>query len=181
MSHLTTLSTCAIVLTAGSALVGATTAAAEDSAVPGLAQARAGSAAYHRVDAAEAAGYGRAPAGPLHECIANLSGPGAMGIHWINGALVSDTELDAATPEVVVYEPQSNGTLRLVALEYVVDAAAWDGSHDTPPVLFGHELKLVPSPNRYEIPAFYEIHAWVGKHNPAGTYADFNPLVTCEP
>ena len=38
----------------------------------------------------------------------------------------------------------------------------------------------VGADNRYGIPAFYELHAWVWKDNPAGTFADYNPDVTCE-
>ncbi len=144
-----------------------------------LSQARAAAAHLRRVSQAEAAGYGRPPAGPLHECISNLSGPGAMGYHWVNGALAGDTTLQAGHPEVIVYEPLANGRLRLVALEYFVDAAAWESEHSSPPMLFGRELKRVGEPNRYEIPAFYQIHAWVGLHNPAGTFADFNPRSTC--
>jgi hypothetical protein len=29
------------------------------------------------------------------------------------------------------------------------------------------------------VPAFYSLHAWVWKRNPAGTFAMFNPRVTC--
>jgi hypothetical protein len=38
----------------------------------------------------------------------------------------------------------------------------------------------VGSPNRYGIPAFYELHIWAWKDNPRGTFADFNPNVTCD-
>jgi hypothetical protein len=37
----------------------------------------------------------------------------------------------------------------------------------------------MPSPNRYGLPPFYELHAWVWKHNPSGMFNDWNPLVTC--
>ncbi|HWM29612.1 MAG TPA: hypothetical protein VNQ14_14220, partial [Woeseiaceae bacterium] len=42
-----------------------------------------------------------------------VSGPeeGAMGIHFVNGALVQDGLLDAARPEILVYEPGKNGRL----------------------------------------------------------------------
>ena len=35
---------------------------------------------------------------------------------------------------------------------------------------------LVPPPAG---PAFYLMHAWVWKDNPAGMFADWNPDVTC--
>src|SRR5947209_15083116 len=42
--------------------------------------------------------------GPAFGCV---SGPdhGAMGIHYINGTLVGDGEIDAAHPEALIYEP----------------------------------------------------------------------------
>lgn len=97
---------------------------------PALAAARAASAAYHDTDRAAAAGYAPFPAGvPLHECItAPDPGDGAMGFHWLDASLV-DAELDPARPEVLVYEPRRNGRLRLVAMEYVVFADAWEAAY----------------------------------------------------
>jgi hypothetical protein len=145
-----------------------------------LAVARATSAAYHRVEEAELDGYALPPApAPLHECITAENGPGAMGFHHINSDHVSDTVLDPARPESLVYEPTRNGRLRLVALEYVVFADAWDKAHRRAPRLLGRRLTLVPDGNRYELPAFYQIHAWVWKRNPHGRHADHNPRVSC--
>jgi hypothetical protein len=39
---------------------------------------------------------------------------------------------------------------------------------------------LVEEPNRYELPAFYALHAWVWQDNPDGVFANFNPDVSCE-
>lgn len=153
-----------------------------DSTSHHLAIARAATAWFHDETVAGAAGYGLPPEGPLHECIAAIDAPGAMGFHFINGDFVSDTVLDPARPEALVYEPTAHGGLRLVALEYVVFAEAWDTEHPgTTPTLFGHEMMLVKSPNRYELPAFYQIHAWVWKYNRGGVHADFNTRVTCNP
>lgn len=146
-----------------------------------LAQARAATAAYHDAGAATAAGYAAFPEGvPLHECItAPMPGHGAMGVHWLNASLV-DAELDPARPEVLVYEPGRNGRLRLVAMEYVVFADAWEAAHPgTTPHLFGRELTLVEAPNRYQLPAFYQVHTWVWRHNPHGMFADHNTRVSC--
>lgn len=129
--------------------------------------------------AAEAAGYGLPPDGPLHECIASFDDTGAMGLHYINGDLVGDAVVDPATPEALVYEPAADGSLELVALEYVVFAEAWDAENDMAPMLFGEMFMLVEEPNRYELPSFYALHAWVWKDNPSGTFAAFNPDVTC--
>ena len=88
--------------------------------------------------------------------------------------------IPAATPEALVYEPQPNGRLRLVAAEYVVLQSAWEAAGNSGvPTLFGRSFELIPSPNRYGLPAFYELHAWIWKHNPRGMFDDWNPLVSC--
>ena len=74
---------------------------------------------------------------------------------------------------------EKNGRLRLVALEYVVIKAAWDATHAGPPSLFGRTFNLTLSPNRYGLPPFYSLHAWIWKHNPVDMFAPWNPEVTC--
>jgi hypothetical protein len=144
----------------------------------GLSDARAGTARYHNIKDLDA-GYGLFKDKDGIACI-DKPGVGAMGIHYVNGTLVGDPEENAATPEAVVYEPGSNGRMRLVALEYVVLKSDWEGAgHTTPPALFGQEFMLVASPNRYGLPDFYALHAWIGKHNPTGMFSMWNPLVSC--
>jgi hypothetical protein len=142
-----------------------------------LAAAKHATAAFQDVAAAAAAGYGEFRDAHGLACI-EMPGVGAMGIHYVNGAFVGDAVVDATRPEALVYEPR-HGQLRLVALEYIVFQAAWDAEHSDRPSLFGQEFELVPSPNRYGIPAFYELHAWVWKSNPSGLFADWNPRVSC--
>jgi hypothetical protein len=111
---------------------------------------------------------------------------GAMGVHLINHTFV-DGILDPNKPEALIYEPQSDGRLRFVAVEYVVPKALWDelnpptpGLPDPRPALHGHLLNFVASPNRYGIEGgFFEIHVWF-RDNPKGALTDWNPEVTCE-
>ena len=138
-----------------------------------LAAARAATARFHNGHP----GYGLLTDAAGIACIDNPAG--GMGIHYVNGALVADGEVDATRPELVVYEPEPNGRQRLVAAEYVVFQADWDPHHASPPELFGEEFELVPAGNRYGLPPFYELHAWLWKHNPAGMFEDWNPRVTC--
>jgi len=128
---------------------------------------------FKDVSAAEPAGYGL-----FHGCV---SGPeeGAMGIHYINGDLVGDGEIDALQPEGLIYEFR-RGRLQLVGVEYVVIAEAWDANHETPPSLNGQVFHYAGAPNRYKIPAFYELHVWAWKPNPNGMFTDWNPKVSCE-
>jgi hypothetical protein len=153
------------------------TATAAFGSLSTLNEARAATARFNSLNQASKSGYGLLPEGaPLHECIMSLDGTAGMGFHYINGGLLDGT-VDATQPEALVYAPDGNGQLRLVALEYVVFQSDWAGS--SKPNLFGQDFELVPAGNRYEIPAFYELHAWVWEPNPDGLFADFNPNVSC--
>ena len=44
---------------------------------------------------------------------------------------------------------------------------------------FGRQFELVKAGNRYGLPAFYELHAWIWEHNPRGMFEDWNPRVSC--
>ena len=144
-----------------------------------LSRARAGAAPYHDVNAAVAAGYGEFTDVNGIACIDN-PGVGAMGIHYVNSALVGDPTENAATPEAVVYEPEPDGHLRMVAVEYIVVKSAWDSAGNTaPPSLFGQPFMLITSPNRFGLPDFYALHAWIGKYNPSGMFSMWNPAVSC--
>ena len=175
----TTTRTLAAIL--GAAALVVVTTAQTVATGPALAKARASTARFHQLAEAEAAGYGLPPAGvPLHECIASFDDTGAMGFHYINGALL-DTTLDPTQPEALVYAPNADGRLRLVAVEYVVFQEPWIAEHgDEMPMLFGQEFMPVGFPNRFEIPAFFALHAWIWKNNPSGTFEPFNPAVSCD-
>ena len=127
---------------------------------------------YVNVNNAIAAGYG-----PFLGCV---SGPdhGAMGVHYVNGALL-DELIDVKQPEALIYEP-SDGKLTLVGVEYIVDATTWLSSHSGPPVLDGQVFNFVDSPNRFNIPSFFELHVWAWRDNPQGSFVDWNNAVTCK-
>jgi hypothetical protein len=139
-----------------------------------LARVRDATDAFHDLAAAGDAGYG-----PFYVCTDENSGLGAMGQHYVRGDIVGDGEINPLTPEALVYQPMPGGGLRLVGVEYVVFKADWDAKHDSWPTLFGQNLKLVPAGNRYGLPDFYELHAWIWRPNPSGMFKDWNPSVTC--
>ncbi len=116
---------------------------------------------------------------PAFGCV---SGPdhGAMGVHYLNGSLIGDGEIDVEHPEALIYEPVGNKR-RLVGVEYIVDAATWLKNHNNiPPALEGQTFQFVAAPNRFAIPAFFELHVWAWRDNPQGAFVDWNNNVTCE-
>jgi hypothetical protein len=110
-----------------------------------------------------------------------VTGPdtGAMGLHYVNGPLVGAGELDATRPQIVIYEPLPNGRLRLIGADFLVLADAWNAKHAGPPELMGQLFHLFDSPNRFGLPAFYTLHVWAWKDNPAGTFVNWHTNVSC--
>ena len=162
-------------LVAGAPLV-ATAQTAHDHAAPAklVQTVRQATLQFIDVNNAGPAGYG-----PAFGCV---SGPdhGAMGIHYINGPLVVDGEIDEAHPEALIYEPVGNAR-RLVGVEYIVFADAWLAGHNgVPPSLEGQAFQFLASPNRYGIPAIFELHVWAWRDNPNGAFVDWNNKVSCE-
>ena len=118
---------------------------------------------------------------PFGGCV---SGPevGAMGMHFVNRELLFDKTLDVNQPEALIYELK-DGQARLVGVEYIIPAADWDGANaepPVPPVRRGQLFHFVDSPNRFRLPAFYELHVWAWRDNPNGTFVDWNPRVSCD-
>jgi hypothetical protein len=141
-------------------------------------KARKATAKYHSLSKAKKDGYARLKDKDGIACIDDPMG--AMGIHYVKSSLVGNPAEDLKHPEAVVYEPQKNGTLKLVALEWVVIQSDWDAHHSSPPKLFGQEFMLQTAPNRFGLPAFYMLHAWVWKTNPMGRFMPWNPDVSCK-
>jgi len=126
------------------------------------------------VNAATAAGYA-----PAFGCV---TGPdmGAMGVHYINNALVSGGELNANEPQALIYEPVGKA-MKLVGVEYITLAENWLTAHQqAPPVLDGQLLQYIGAPNRYGLPGLFELHVWAWRDNPHGAFVDWNTHVSCE-
>lgn len=129
---------------------------------------------FQDVNAAISAGYG--------QFLGCVSGPdhGAMGIHYVNGDLVKNGAIDVSHPQALIYEP-SDGQLRLVGVEFIVDAASWLANHKgIAPVLEGQSFQFVGTPNRYGIGSIFELHVWAWRDNPNGSFVDWNDHVSCE-
>jgi hypothetical protein len=152
-----------------------------------MAAAHAVTAKYHSLNLAKKSGYSILADAAGVTCIAEPQ-MGAMGVHYVQGDLVKDPSIDAAHPEALVYAPDSHGGLQLAALEYVVIKSDWDAKQPqppslgvearetpAPPMLFGQEFDFTDAPNRYGLPPFYSLHAWIWKENPTGAFRDVEP------
>lgn len=111
-----------------------------------------------------------------------VTGPdaGAMGLHYVNGKILSGNVLDPTKPTIVIYEPQPNGTLRLIGADFVLDAATWDKNNQGPPQLMGQLFHYFEAPNRFGLPPFYTLHVWAWKDNPNGAFVNWHPNVSCQ-
>jgi hypothetical protein len=162
-----------------------------DSTTSLTAPARSATAKYHSLTVADKDGYSILADSAGITCIAEPH-MGAMGVHYVKGDLVKNPRIDPEHPEALVYAPDADGGLHLAALEYVVIKADWDaqslpaGSEapswvkPAPPNLFGQDFNFTDAPNRYGLPPFYSLHAWVWKDNPVGTFEMWNPGVHCD-
>ena len=107
---------------------------------------------------------------PDEHCV-SLPGVGGMGFHWVNPTLV-DPVFDPLKPEAVLYAPGPDGTLRLVALEYIVINTG------QPAPMFGSQPfdvggTPIPAPH-------WSLHVWLYEDNPTGMFKPFNPNVSCQ-
>ena len=134
---------------------------------------------YQDVTKAIAAGYS-----PVLGCVSG-SDHGAMGIHYVNTSLLNGP-IDATQPQALIYEPTSNGQYKLVGVEFIILASALPPN--AAPQLVGHLMLYIdgPSasrpkapPNRYGLPAFFELHVWAWRANPQGPFVDWNDHVSC--
>ena len=89
-----------------------------------------------------------------------------------------DPELRA---EILVYAPQRNGELELVAVEYWkkdVDGSLMT-SGDKPCPVNGQPFDgPMPGHNPF-MPVHYDLHLWLYETNPSGRFAQFNPAIDC--
>lgn len=149
-------------------LAAAASQASESAESRDLATLRRVTASFHDFENASAAGW----SAQITPCMTDPAGAGGMGFHYGNPALI-DGAARVDEPELLLYEPEGNGRLRLVAVEYIIPYTAHSRSA-TPPVLFGRAFK------QNDTFQLWGLHAWVWKENPSGMFASWNPKVTCE-
>jgi len=132
-----------------------------------LATLRRVTAPFQRFDSASHAGW----SAPITACMTDPNGAGAMGFHYGNVGLI-DGVASVDEPELLLYEPEQNGRLRLVAVEYIIPYT-FHSRASAPPELFGQKFL------QNDTFQLWGLHAWVWKENPSGMFASWNPNVTC--
>ena len=105
---------------------------------------------------------------------------GAMGLHYVNGKLVEGGILDPTRPQIVIYEPMPDGSLKLIGADYLVLAQTWHAKHAETPEMMGQLFHLFEAPIRFGLPAFYTLHVWAWKDNPQGAFVNWHPHVSCD-
>jgi hypothetical protein len=140
-----------------------------------VAEARHATRKFHSEQAVKDAGYAKFTDVNGITCIDGPKDQGNMGIHFVNGSLIDGT-IRADQPEAVLYERTATG-LALTAVEYIIKVSDWHGSKA--PELFDHPFMLISAPNRFGLPPFYALHAWIWKDNPNGRFNPWNPDVHC--
>jgi hypothetical protein len=184
---------------------GAESATAEFTPGPGeptLDELRALTEKYKDVNVALADGYVRDPENVCD--VASHTGKpaewGGMGVHYVlfeqagvagpPNPLVDGTGVhtDFRKPTALIYEPQADGSLQLVAVENLVFQKAWhDAGNTEPPTFHGVPYDAMANdpatPDIDEGHGFaphYDRHVWVHRENPRGVFATHNPNVTCD-
>lgn len=177
-------------------LAGCNSAAAE----PSLDEIRKNAERYRDVKVAIAEGYTTDNKCVTGEMLGHPAHEGAMGLHYVRRDLLglppkpvpgqkvngTGTYTDFGKPAMLVYEPQADGSLELVAVENLVFASAWHAKHgEEPPQYRGTPFVLLrdkPETKLDEAHGWephYELHAWVFRDNPIGVHAQVNPTVSC--
>jgi hypothetical protein len=133
-----------------------------------LATLRRVTAPFHSFRKAKAAGW----LTKITDCMTDPNGAGGMGFHYGNTALINNSTVSVDKPELLLYEPEEDGGLRLVAVEYIIPYT-YHSRKSAPPVLFGQQFK------QNDTFQLWGLHAWVWKENPSGIFANWNPRVSC--
>ena len=133
-----------------------------------LAALRRVTAPFHDFSTAHDAGWST----QITPCMTDPGGAGGMGFHYGNTDFIDGTA-QVERPQLLLYEPESNGRLRLVAVEYIIPYTFHARSAE-PPVLFGQKFAQVDA---FQL---WGLHAWVWKENKSGIFAAWNPAVNCD-
>jgi hypothetical protein len=167
---------------------------------PTLAEVRAATERFRDVSVALAEGYIRDPFDlcDTAEMMGRPAALGAMGVHYVRPDLLGidkppsprvdghGTHTDFLRPGILIYEPQADGSMELVAVENLVFARSWRATgRPAPPTFHGVPYDTMvddpatPSDEAHMFEPHFDRHVWIYRNNPNGVFAPFNPAVTC--
>jgi hypothetical protein len=168
---------------------------------PTLAEVRDVTARFQDVNVALAEGYIRDPMDMCDtaEMMGKPASLGAMGIHYFRPDMLgvtappnprvtgTGTHTDFRNPAILIYEPQADGGLKLVAIENLVFQKSWAATGATkPPSFHGvawDRMQDDPATTLDEAHMFephFDRHVWIYRDNPNGVFAQYNPNVSCQ-
>jgi hypothetical protein len=169
-------------------------------AEPDLAAVRKATERFQDVKVALAEGYIRDPFDlcDTAEMMGRPAALGAMGVHYFRPDVLGITgppnpkvsgtgiHTDFLTPSILIYEPQENGSLELVAVENLAFADAWKAAgHTEPPSFHGVAYNFMAddpattADDAHQFAPHWDRHVWIYRENPNGVFAPFNPKVSC--
>jgi hypothetical protein len=184
----------------GGILAAADTAPSPGPGEPTLAAVRQATGRFRDVKVALAEGYIRDPFDicDTAEMMGQPAARGAMGIHYFRPDLLGITEppsprvngngthTDFLKPAILIYEPQADGSMQLVAVENLVFAAAWRAAgHTRPPSFHGVTYDAMIDDPKTELDEahmfapHFDRHVWLYRDNPNGIFNPYNPAVSC--
>jgi hypothetical protein len=185
-------------------IAGLVTACATSTPGPGeptIAEVRSATDRFRDINVALAEGFIRDPFDLCEtaEMMGRPASQGAMGVHYFRPDVLgvtappnprvsgTGTHTDFRNPAILIYEPQADGSLELVAVENLVFRDAWRASgHTAPPSFHGVAFdEMVDDPNTpadeaHMFAPHFDRHVWLYRRNPNGMFAPFNPAVSCE-
>lgn len=192
-----------VVAATAAVLTVAGVSAVADSPGPGeptLAEVRAVTEKYQDVNVALAEGFIRDPSDMCEtaDMMGRPASAGAMGVHYFRPDLLgitappnprvngNGTHTDFRAPSILIYEPQADGSMQLVAVENLVFQTSWAAAgHTAPPTFHGvpyDNMKDDPATATDEAHSFephFDRHVWIYRENPNGVFEPFNPSVSC--
>lgn len=192
-----------VVTATAAVLTVAGVSAVADSPGPGeptLAEVRAVTEKYQDVNVALAEGFIRDPSDMCEtaDMMGRPASAGAMGVHYFRPDLLgitappnprvngNGTHTDFRAPSILIYEPQADGSMQLVAVENLVFQTSWAAAgHTAPPTFHGvpyDNMKDDPATATDEAHSFephFDRHVWIYRENPNGVFEPFNPSVSC--
>lgn len=168
---------------------------------PTLAEVRNATERFRDVNVALAEGYIRDPFDlcDTADMMGRPASDGAMGVHYFRADLLgitappsprvdgNGTHTDFRQPAILIYEPQADSSMQLVAVENLVFSAAWTASgHSVPPSFYGVPYdRMVDDPatpvdEAHMFMPHFDRHVWIFRDNPNGIFSPFNPAVSCQ-